>query len=58
MNTGMTQTGKWTGYFEDGKKNFEGSYNMSGQKDGTWTWYDETGKITATQVFRNGELVK
>ncbi len=55
--SGMVNIGTWIGYFEDGSKNYEGTYNMNGQKDGVWTWYDEKGKVT-TQTYKNGELLK
>jgi len=58
IKDGMVYTGKWTGYHENGNKNYEGSYTADGQKDGTWTWYDVNGKMTSTQVYSNGQLVK
>jgi antitoxin component YwqK of YwqJK toxin-antitoxin module len=55
---GMINIGKWKGYFENGNLNYEGVYSANGQKEGIWTWYDETGKVTTTQLYKNGELVK
>jgi antitoxin component YwqK of YwqJK toxin-antitoxin module len=53
MLPGMIKDGKWTGYYESGKKNFEGSYK-NGQKDGLWNWYDESGKIYFIEKWNNG----
>lgn len=54
---GMISVGKWTGYHENGQKNYEGSYNAQGQKDGVWAWWDKDGKFLAEQTFKNGELI-
>jgi antitoxin component YwqK of YwqJK toxin-antitoxin module len=55
---GMINIGEWTGYHENGTKNFTGSYNKDGQKDGVWIWWDEKGNVTEEQTFKNGVLVK
>jgi antitoxin component YwqK of YwqJK toxin-antitoxin module len=55
---GMISVGEWTGYYENGAKNYKGSYNMEGQKDGVWTWWDEKGNVSAEQTFKNGVLIK
>lgn len=54
---GMVTTGKWIGYHDNGQKNYEGSYNAQGQKDGVWSWWDANGKFLAQQTFQNGTIV-
>ena len=43
---------------DNGNKNYEGTYAANGQKDGVWTWYDETGKQTTVQTYKEGEQIK
>jgi len=37
-----------TGYHPSGEVAYRGQYK-EGKQVGTWTWYDETGKVTSTQ---------
>ncbi len=53
MLKGMLKTGTWTGYFENGQKNYEGRYK-DGVKDGKWLWYNEKGEETVTENFKAG----
>jgi antitoxin component YwqK of YwqJK toxin-antitoxin module len=54
---GMVHKGDWTGYYENGTKNYKGSYDNEGRKDGVWTWWDEKGNMTNGQTFKNGTLL-
>lgn len=56
MLKGMLRTATWTGYFENGQKNYQGAYK-NGVKDGTWTWWNEKGEETAKEKFQNGVKV-
>jgi antitoxin component YwqK of YwqJK toxin-antitoxin module len=58
MAAGMIQTGDWEGYHENGTKNFKGSYNKEGKKDGVWIFWDEKGNVSGEQSFSNGTLIK
>jgi len=55
--SGMICKGEWTGYYENGTKNYKGSYDNEGRKDGVWTWWDEKGNVVNEQVFKNGTLL-
>jgi len=35
----------------------EGNYKNN-ELDGLWTWWDEEGIVTRTQIYKDGELVK
>jgi antitoxin component YwqK of YwqJK toxin-antitoxin module len=54
--TDMQKDGKWTGWHDNGIKNFEGTYK-AGKKVGVWTWYNEKGEKTAEQVYNDGTLL-
>jgi antitoxin component YwqK of YwqJK toxin-antitoxin module len=54
---GMLYKGKWTGFYENGNKNYTGSYDNQGKKDGTWTFWNEKGEIVSEQIFQNGTLL-
>ena len=41
-------------YFENGQVKASGQY-LKGEKDGKWTSYDETGKVTGVQTFSKGK---
>ena len=56
MLPSMQKDGAWVGYYESGKKNYDGSYR-NGQKDGLWNWYDEQGKIYFIEKWTNGVKV-
>lgn len=58
MASGMIQKGKWIGYHENGNKNYEGSFNAEGKKDGVWKFFNTQGIAATEQIFKNGELVK
>jgi len=53
MQKGMLKSGTWTGYFENGAKNYEGFYK-NGLKDGQWTWWNEKGEQTMVENYSNG----
>ena len=52
----MIHKGLWTGYYENGMKNYEGSYNEEGVKVGVWKWFNEKGEETTEQTYTNGTL--
>lgn len=52
----MQPDGKWTGWYDNGKVNFEGEYDH-GKKTGTWVFYDNKGVKTTEQKFENGNVV-
>ena len=41
--------------YEQGKLVLKGRYT-DGKEDGTWTWYDKSGKVEYTAIFKNGVL--
>ena len=45
-------------YFSDGKVKSTTVYNKAGKKDGISTSYDQEGKIVASEIYRNGYLLK
>ncbi|MGI6292418.1 MAG: toxin-antitoxin system YwqK family antitoxin [Bacteroidales bacterium] len=46
--------GKWTAWFENGKKNSEGTY-VNGKEEGKYTVWYPNGKIRYTGYYKNGE---
>lgn len=48
--------GKWTGWHDNGTKSYEGNY-INGKKEGVWSWYDETGKLTSKQNYQADNLI-
>ncbi len=50
-------SGKWTGWFENGNKSYEGNYK-DGKKEGEWNWFDESGKLTHTQNYKQDVLLE
>ena len=67
------QSGVYTGYYPNGKIKMTGQYKTNstgrsdkpssssahcGIKEGTWTYYNETGEITKTELYKNGVAVK
>lgn len=57
MADGMIHRGEWTGYYENGIRNYKGSYDNEGRKNGVWTWWDEKGNVQQEQTFKNGTLI-
>lgn len=55
MNAAHQRTGVWTGYHENGKLNYTGSFGSAG-KNGNWVYYDATGNINGTEHWNNGVL--
>lgn len=47
--------GLWTTYHSNGVKESEGRYDQ-GRQVGTWTFYDQTGKLLRTEVWTAGTL--
>lgn len=45
----------WTGYYENGKTEFEGSWKK-GKKHGAWVYYDKEGNVQKTLKYRRGKL--
>jgi antitoxin component YwqK of YwqJK toxin-antitoxin module len=44
------------GWYANGQKAFEG-HNRSNQKDGRWRYWDERGRMTKVEVYRDGTLL-
>ncbi|MGL4596220.1 MAG: toxin-antitoxin system YwqK family antitoxin [Bacteroidia bacterium] len=51
---GVMQVGAWKGWHANGKMNFSGSFDASGQKHGTWTFWDENGAVMGTENWNHG----
>jgi antitoxin component YwqK of YwqJK toxin-antitoxin module len=51
------QTGQWTFWHENGEKESQGAFDDEEQRHGTWTEWDDTGKVIRTSVYANGELI-
>lgn len=48
------RTGKWQGFYEDGKLFYEGSYKK-GEREGTWTFYHKNGQLAAKGNYKNNK---
>jgi antitoxin component YwqK of YwqJK toxin-antitoxin module len=44
------------GWHASGAKAFEG-HNRNGNKDGRWRHWDETGRLTKIEIFRDGTVL-
>jgi len=49
--------GKWTEYFQNGKKSGEGSYLMQ-LKDGIWQYWDNKGNLIYRLTYNKGKKYK
>ncbi len=47
--------GEWSYFFVNGKVEIEGSFNESGKKEGTWTWYYPKGNILIQDNYVDGQ---
>ena len=56
MINSSLQPKKETGFYEDGSKQYEGTYK-NGSKDGQWIYYDRNGKRAILYRFRENEQV-
>jgi antitoxin component YwqK of YwqJK toxin-antitoxin module len=54
---GDIPNGVWKGWHENGKINYEATYN-NGVNIGITKWYDVKGKLYLQQEFTNGKLIK
>ncbi len=54
---GVQYEGKYTMYYDDGKKQIEGSY-LSGKKESSWYEYNPDGSIKVIYVYRNGNITE
>lgn len=54
--TGAPFTGFVEGWYANGQKAFDG-YNRANQKDGRWWYWDEGGRMTKVEVYRDGTLL-
>lgn len=54
--TGDVYDGPVEGWHANGQKAFEG-HNRANQKDGRWRYWDEAGRMTKVEVYRNGTLL-
>ena len=50
----MVKEGVWVGNYENGTKNYEGSWK-NGQKDGQWKFWDEKGTLYYIETWKNGQ---
>lgn len=50
---GNSKTGE-VRYYEDGKKELEGSYNEKLEREGKWTYWFSDGKIWSECGYKNG----
>ncbi|MFT0715208.1 toxin-antitoxin system YwqK family antitoxin [Flagellimonas lutimaris] len=50
-------TGNFTKFHENGKIRESGYYSSGLKKDGIWTYFDENGNLTKTEIYENGELI-
>ncbi len=57
INMGNQHIGEWKGWYDTGKKNYTGSLNASGQKNGVWQYFDASEQIIATEQWNNGVKV-
>lgn len=65
------QVGKWIEYYPSGAIKLTGEFKVNptrrwknawnrgycSRKEGTWNYYDETGNLTKTEIWENGELI-
>jgi antitoxin component YwqK of YwqJK toxin-antitoxin module len=54
--TGDVYDGPVEGWHANGQKAFEG-HNRANQKDGRWRYWDEAGRMTKVDVYRDGTLL-
>ncbi|MBB2144661.1 tetratricopeptide repeat protein [Pedobacter sp. LMG 31464] len=54
--TGKILLGAWTGYYPGGNIKSQGIFNSSGQRSGSWTWFNYKGAIKAKENYLNGKL--
>ncbi len=54
INTNEDWHGRYVSFYENGRKKEEGRYK-DGKKHGTWTKWDENGKVLETLEFIDGE---
>lgn len=54
INTNENWHGRYVSYYENGQKKEEGQYK-EGKKHGTWTRWDEKGKVLETVEYVEGE---
>lgn len=56
----FAQVGKWIEWYPNGIKYREYCYNDSipNLREGTWFWWNEKGKLTKKEVYKNGELIE
>ncbi len=54
---GIQYEGKYTMYYDDGKKQIEGSY-VNGKKESSWYEFNPDGSIKVIYVYRNGNVVE
>jgi hypothetical protein len=63
------QVGVHTAFYPDGSVKATGQYKKNtaaksnpyqycGVKDGTWTYYDRQGKVSSTELYKDGKLIK
>ena len=50
-------SGNFTKFYEKGKISESGFYGSGFKKDGVWTYFNENGKLTKTEIYEKGELI-
>jgi uncharacterized protein len=48
--------GHWYYFHPNGEMRSEGAYVADNKRDGLWKYYDETGKLSDEELYKNGEL--
>ena len=54
--TGKILLGPWEGYYAGGNLKSKGLYNTTGQRNGTWLWFNHKGEVKAKENYLNGKL--
>lgn len=56
INLAHQRTGTWTGWHDNGKINYTGTWTSIGQKTGDWKYYDRTEQLIGTERWNNGVM--
>jgi antitoxin component YwqK of YwqJK toxin-antitoxin module len=51
------ECGSYITWYENGQRSEEGNY-IHGKKNGTWKYWDESGKLVREEIYNMGDLVK
>ena len=56
VNTMNQRTGNWKGWHDNGKVNYTGAFTATGEKTGTWLYYDAQEQLVGTEHWNNGVM--